>query len=264
MEALLKVERVGKYGESAAPSATAPAATTATETTPTVSATTPTATPTPTAAGAGLVEVIAFRRAAHSVLHVGVHALGIEASGRTILIKTLFVLLHVGLAVGMLLLVALRLLLGFLLCLLRVDVVPASVVVFLPAGARVLVNVAIVASIHIAAGILPRVGASKCRGRGVPAASLRALCAGYCTVGRGVVLGIGRFIALLHVGLSPLGRWTGTLVSRAICPGIGIVGLPDTLTTVGCGGGSASCVRAGIGIVLRSCGGLPVSTVGRI
>src|SRR5271167_4879813 len=112
MEALLKVERVGKYGESAAPSATAPAAITATptaataaETTPTVSATTPTATPTPTAAGAGLVEVIAFRRAAHSVLHVGVHALGIEASGRTILIKTLFVLLHVGLAVGMRLLV---------------------------------------------------------------------------------------------------------------------------------------------------------------
>jgi hypothetical protein len=42
----------------------------------------------------------------------------------------------------------------------------------LPAGTRALVNVAVVAGVHIAAGVLACVGIPECRGSGVAMASL--------------------------------------------------------------------------------------------
>ena len=75
-------------------------------------------------------------------------------------------LLRVGLTVGMLLLVALRLLLCFLLRLLGARAVPGvcAVVIFLPARAGVLIHVAVMAGIHIAAGILTGISISKSAG----------------------------------------------------------------------------------------------------
>ena len=66
------------------------------------------------------------------------------------MIHALFVLLGTGLAVGVLLLITLRVLLGFLLILGRVHIAPtAAAVGFLPAGACVLVNISIVAGVHV-------------------------------------------------------------------------------------------------------------------
>ena len=71
------------------------------------------------------------------------------------LIHALFVLLGAGLAAGVLLLIALSALLGFLLILGRVHTAPAAGAVgLLPAGAGVFVNISVVASVHVAAGVL--------------------------------------------------------------------------------------------------------------
>ena len=157
------------------PATTAPAAISSTPTAATAPVTTPTVTAPTTATRVGLVVVITRGSTTHSVLHIGVQALGVKTSRRALLIKTLLVLLHVCLAVRVLLLIALFALLGFLLCLLRVDVVPAPVVVLLPTGASVLVDVAVVAGVHVSTGILPRVGIAERGGSAVAVASLRTL-----------------------------------------------------------------------------------------
>ena len=82
-------------------------------------------------------------------------------------------------------------------------------------------------------------------------ASLRALNRAYGTIGGGIVLRECRFVALLHVGLSPLRGWTRALMCSAISSGVRIVGLANALAAVGCRSGSAARIRAGVGIVLR-------------
>src|SRR5271165_1379785 len=82
-------------------------------------------------------------------------------------------------------------------------VVPTAVVVFLPAGTGVLVGVAVVSSIHVAAGRL----AGRCRAMGrADARSLaasRSLRAGGGTVGIAGMLRVGRLAILAVYRLSP-------------------------------------------------------------
>lgn len=80
------------------------------------------------------------------------------------LVKTLLVLLRICLCIGMLLFVVLRILLGLwmllfvalclLVSLLRIHVLPGirAVVVLLPAGPAVLVDVSIMPCVHVATG----------------------------------------------------------------------------------------------------------------
>ena len=111
--------------------------------------------------------VAGLRGSSLAILHIRIEVLGsrvgtlrplLGAGGRLRAGRTLLLsLLCVGLAAGILLLVRLLLLLGFLLGLLLVlrciQGVPraGTVVIFLPARARVLVNVSILPSIHISA-----------------------------------------------------------------------------------------------------------------
>jgi len=71
------------------------------------------------------------------------------------LIHALFMLLGVGLTAGMLLLITLCVLLGFLLILRRVHAAPAATTVrLLPARSGVFVNISVMAGIHVTAGVL--------------------------------------------------------------------------------------------------------------
>jgi len=72
------------------------------------------------------------------------------------LIHALLMLLGIGLAVGVLLFVVLGLLMCLLLRLLGIHTAPtAAAVRLLPAGTGVLVNISIVAGVHVAVGGLP-------------------------------------------------------------------------------------------------------------
>jgi hypothetical protein len=96
-----------------------------------------------------LLEALALGSAALAALQLGIEILGRPTAGRALLVETLLVLLKVSLALGMLLLVSLRLLVSLLLNLLRVHVVPrvGAVVVGLPARSGFFLRVAVMPGI---------------------------------------------------------------------------------------------------------------------
>ena len=113
-----------------------------------------TAASTPTAASAAISTVtviaalvaLALHRTALPVLSLRVEILRGITSGGAILIEVLLIVLSSRLAVWVLLLIV-RLVLLRLLC---VDVAPATTAVrLLPAGARVLVDVSVMAGVHV-------------------------------------------------------------------------------------------------------------------
>ena len=121
------------------------------------------------------------------------------------MIHALLVLLGAGLTIGVLLLVALSALLGFLLILARVHTAPAAATVGLfPAGTGVFVNIAVVTGVHVAIGCLagdcaPVGGA---RTRGLPTRG--SLPRRHSPLRGRIMLCRGGFISLRDVGTSPL------------------------------------------------------------
>src|SRR5215469_4008224 len=249
--------------------------------TATAAPTAPTATPS-TIAVLATGPAIRRRPTAHSILTVLVEALGIRTAGRAILVVALLVLLSIGFAIGVLLLIGLLILLHvglrirmlllvtglvllrLLLRLLGIHALPGigAVVIFLPTGAVVLIDVAVVASVHIAAGRFARIGITVGGGGAVGFTTFRTLRRSNGSVGGGVVLGVGGLIAVLDVGLAPLRGGTRALMCSAIGSGVGVVGLPGALMTIGSRNGGAFLIRAGVRII-RSCVSLgAVRTIG--
>src|SRR5215469_8491030 len=165
------------------------------------SAETATAAPTAPTAAPSTIAVLATgpairrRPTAHSILTVLIETLGIPTARRAILVVALlvllsvgfaigvlllvglFILLHIGLRVRMLLLVTGLVLLRLLLRLLSIHALPGigAVVIFLPTGAVVLIDVAVVAGVHIAARGFTSIGITVSSGGAVGFATFGTL-----------------------------------------------------------------------------------------
>ena len=109
-----------------------------------------------------------------------------------------FMLLQVGLAIGMLLFVTLRLLASLLLNLLRVHVVPrvGAVVVGLPARSGILVNVSVMPGVQVAARSLAHGSTTVSTGGPKRLAALRPLRGCHRSLCGRVVLRVRGFISL--------------------------------------------------------------------
>ena len=75
------------------------------------------------------------------------------------------------------------------------------------------------------------------------------------------MLSVRGLIPLRDVGLTPLRGGTGSLVGRAIRPGVGIVSLAYALFAIGGGSGCPACISAGVRIVLGSTRSGAISTI---
>lgn len=111
--------------------------------------------------------------------------------------------------------------------------VPTPVVVLLPAGTGVLVNIAIVPGVHVATGILSDSGISVGGTRPRSLASLRGLHRSHRSVGIGRMLGIRGVAVLADHRLSPRSVGIPALASRPVRSGVGVVRLAGSAIAVG-------------------------------
>src|SRR6478672_3365889 len=106
-----------------------------------------------------------------------------------------------------------------------VYLIPASVVILLPAVTRVLIDVAIVSGIHITAGGFTYCAVPPLRAGSGHFSSLRISGACHRSIGRRVVAHGGTLVSSRDVGAAPLSVRTGSLSGLSIGAGVRIIRL---------------------------------------
>src|SRR5262249_5622535 len=103
--------------------------------------------------------------------------------------------------------------------------VPASVVVLFPTVTCVLVNIAIVSSVHVAAGSFADGAISALWSGSGRLSALRSRCACHCSIGGRVMARGSALVSSRHIRAAPLCVRTRTLPGLSIGPGVGVIGL---------------------------------------